>query len=179
MTKPLSPKRQRFVAEFLVDQNGTQAAIRAGYSPRTANEQASQLLAKLSVKSAIQARLTKLTAKAELKAENVLEAIRRNVDAEAFGDLRALYDEKGRLKQIHALTRDESDKVGGFETVIKNAAAGDGHTDTVLKIKVKDHSRYVEMGAKHFKLLTDIVEHQGLEGMELRIRNGRVRIGER
>lgn len=45
----LTPKQQRFVQEYLKDLNGTQAAIRAGYSPRTANEQAARLLAKVSV----------------------------------------------------------------------------------------------------------------------------------
>ena len=51
----LSPRVQRFVDEYLIDLNGTQAAIRAGYSARTANEQAAQLLAKLSVQRAVAA----------------------------------------------------------------------------------------------------------------------------
>ena len=42
----LPPRQRRFVAEYLVDCNGTQAAIRAGYSRKTANEQAADLLAK-------------------------------------------------------------------------------------------------------------------------------------
>ena len=49
----LNPKQQRFVEEYLVDLNGTQAAIRAGYSAHTANEQAARLLANVSVRSAI------------------------------------------------------------------------------------------------------------------------------
>ena len=36
LTSPLTPKQQRFVAELLVDLNGTQAYIRAGYSPKGA-----------------------------------------------------------------------------------------------------------------------------------------------
>ncbi len=43
----LTPKRARFVEEYLIDLNATQAAIRAGYSAKTANEQGAQLLAKL------------------------------------------------------------------------------------------------------------------------------------
>jgi phage terminase small subunit len=46
--KTLTPKQRRFVDEYLVDLNATRAAIRAGYSPRSANEQASMNLAKLS-----------------------------------------------------------------------------------------------------------------------------------
>ena len=50
----LTPRQQRFVEEYLLDLNGTQAAIRAGYSARTANEQAARLLANVSVRSAIE-----------------------------------------------------------------------------------------------------------------------------
>ena len=49
----LNPRQQRFVEEYLLDLNGTQAAIRAGYSAHTANEQAARLLANVSVRSAI------------------------------------------------------------------------------------------------------------------------------
>lgn len=40
----LSDKQKAFVREYLIDHNGTQAAIRAGYSPKTARQQAEQLL---------------------------------------------------------------------------------------------------------------------------------------
>lgn len=49
----LTAKQQRFVEEYLVDLNATQAAIRAGYSKRTANEQGSRLLANVSVSAAV------------------------------------------------------------------------------------------------------------------------------
>jgi len=45
----LTPRQARFCAEFVVDLNGEQAAIRAGYSPRTARSQASRLLTKANV----------------------------------------------------------------------------------------------------------------------------------
>jgi phage terminase small subunit len=41
----MTPRQQRFLDEYLVDLNATQAAIRAGYSTRTANEQGARLLA--------------------------------------------------------------------------------------------------------------------------------------
>lgn len=52
----LTPKQERFVREYLIDLNGTQAAIRSGYSQQTANEQGSRLLAK----GHVQARLKEL-----------------------------------------------------------------------------------------------------------------------
>lgn len=50
----LTPKQQRFVDEYLIDLNATQAAIRAGYSLKTAEQQGFQLLKKTSVSEAIE-----------------------------------------------------------------------------------------------------------------------------
>ena len=50
----LTPKQQRFVDEYLIDLNATQSAIRAGYSPKTAEQQGFQLLKKTSVSEAIE-----------------------------------------------------------------------------------------------------------------------------
>jgi len=52
----LTPRQQRFVEEYLVDLNGTQAAIRAGYSAKTAKQQASRLLTNVDVQTAIKDR---------------------------------------------------------------------------------------------------------------------------
>lgn len=48
----LTPKEQRFVQEYAIDLNGTQAAIRAGYSPKTARSIASETLQRPVVKAA-------------------------------------------------------------------------------------------------------------------------------
>jgi phage terminase small subunit len=50
----LTPKQQRFIQEYTVDLNGTQAAIRAGYSPKTARSIASENLQRPAVKTAVQ-----------------------------------------------------------------------------------------------------------------------------
>jgi hypothetical protein len=53
-------KQQRFDSEFLVDGNATQAAVRAGYSPRTARQQASENLSKPDICAAVVSRLAAL-----------------------------------------------------------------------------------------------------------------------
>ncbi len=50
----LTPKQQRFVDEYLIDLNATQAAIRSGYSEKTAQEQSSRLLSNVMVSEAIE-----------------------------------------------------------------------------------------------------------------------------
>ena len=51
--RPLEPRQLLFIEEYLKDYNGTQAAIRAGYSERTANVKGSQLLTKINIKNEI------------------------------------------------------------------------------------------------------------------------------
>ncbi|WP_410512060.1 terminase small subunit [Paenibacillus sp. BR2-3] len=68
-----SAKQKIFVKEYLVDLNATQAAIRAGYSAKTANEQGARLLANVSVQEAIQEAMNKRAAKVEVTAEMVLQ----------------------------------------------------------------------------------------------------------
>ncbi|AWL07590.1 terminase small subunit [Massilia oculi] len=71
----LTDKQQRFVAEYLIDLNATQAAIRAGYSAKTANEQGSRLLANVSVAAAIQAAMNQRTERTQVDADYVLRTI--------------------------------------------------------------------------------------------------------
>jgi hypothetical protein len=68
--------------------------------------------------------------------------------------------------------------IGGYEVVIKNAAAGDGHTDAVLKVRLRDLSNYVEMAAKHFALLTDVVKVDIEQALHERLDRGRQRNAE-
>ena len=72
----LTPKQERFVEEFLVDACATQAAIRAGYSAKTANRIASELLGKPGVQEALAKGRAVLSEKTQITAEWVLERLR-------------------------------------------------------------------------------------------------------
>lgn len=72
----LTPRQQRFVDEYLVDLNGTQAAIRAGYSPKTAGRIAGQNLKKLEIQQAISAAQSKRQERTELTADEVIRDLR-------------------------------------------------------------------------------------------------------
>ena len=78
----LTPKQKAFVDQFLVDLNGTQAAIRAGYSENSANPQAARLLAKASVQEAVQDARAKQEQRTHITQDFVLERLR----IEAMGD---------------------------------------------------------------------------------------------
>jgi phage terminase small subunit len=66
-----------FVQEYLVDLNATQAAIRTGYSPKTAEVQGCRLLSKAKIADAVQKGIDKRSAKIGITAEKVLENIER------------------------------------------------------------------------------------------------------
>lgn len=77
MARGLTSKQERFVAEYLVDRNATQAAIRAGYSGKTAEQIGYQLLQKASVAEALAPKIARQLDRIELKADDVIEEIRR------------------------------------------------------------------------------------------------------
>jgi phage terminase small subunit len=68
----MTPKQERFCAEYLIDLNATQAAIRAGYSKKTAQEQASRLLSNVMVQGKILELKKPVTEKLGLEADWVL-----------------------------------------------------------------------------------------------------------
>jgi phage terminase small subunit len=76
----LTEKQQRFVEEYLIDLNATQAAIRAGYSAKTAKASASRLLTYVDVKAAIDAAKAARSIRTELTQDWVLERLKENVE---------------------------------------------------------------------------------------------------
>jgi phage terminase small subunit len=78
---PLTPKQQTFVAEYLKDLNATRAAVRAGYSAKTAQEQSSRLLSNVMVAEAVQKAMDKRSERTQIDADYVLSGIRDVVEA--------------------------------------------------------------------------------------------------
>lgn len=73
--KKLSPKQETFCQEYIKDLNATKAGVRAGYSEKTANEQASRLLAKVNVAARVQELMNGRAKRNELTADKVLNDI--------------------------------------------------------------------------------------------------------
>jgi len=71
----LTPKQRRFVNEYLIDLNATQAAIRAGYSKKTAQQIGAENLSKPVIQAEIQKRQVKLQNKLEITQERVLQEL--------------------------------------------------------------------------------------------------------
>jgi phage terminase small subunit len=80
----LTTKQERFVEEYLIDLNATQAAIRAGYAAKTANREGSRLLSKVDIQEAIAMALEYRSERVELTQDWVVERLK--VEAEQTGE---------------------------------------------------------------------------------------------
>ncbi len=109
--RKLSHKQQAFIAEYLKDKNATQAAIRAGYSAKTAAVIGGENLQKPYIAAAIQEASDKINQDAGLDATRLRQEIARL----AFADPRGILHSDGRTKMLHELDDDTAAAIASFE----------------------------------------------------------------
>jgi phage terminase small subunit len=170
----LSLKHQRFVAEYLVDLNATQAAIRAGYSRKTANEQGARLLAKASIRAAIEKGQKRTLEKLEITQDRVIREIARL----AFADPRKFFNDDGTAKSISQLDDDTAAALAGVEIFEEFAGKSDDRSLTgyTKKFKIADKRASLELLGRHLKLFTDKLEVAGDAMLAERLAAGRKRL---
>lgn len=78
----LTPKQSRFIEEYLIDFNACQAALRAGYSPKTIKQIGCENLSKPYLKEEIQRRMDEITSKSQVKIISVLNRLGDIIDAD-------------------------------------------------------------------------------------------------
>lgn len=145
----LNERQQQFVAEYLVDLNATQAAIRAGYSPRTAGSQGFDLLKKPEIAAAV------ATKQAERAAQTGIDAawVLRRLADEASADMSDLYDEAGDLKHPkdwpEVWRRGLVVGVETFQVSIGKDDEGKPLYAPVRKVRLTDRIKQLELIGKH------------------------------
>jgi Terminase small subunit len=110
---PLTPRRQRFVAEYLCDLNASQAAIRAGYSRKTAGSQGERLLKDVEVCQVINERMKERSERTGVTADKVIIELARV----AFSDIGDAFDNNGDLKQPNEMSEDISRAIARMEMI--------------------------------------------------------------
>lgn len=103
MADKLTPKQQRFAREYLVDLNATQAAVRAGYSEKTAKQIGSRLLTNVDLQAEIQRLGRKSAAKLEITRESIMQELAAVGFARASDFVRVETVEASRMG-IHPIT---------------------------------------------------------------------------
>lgn len=111
MSAKLTGKQKRFCEEYLIDFNATQAAIRSGYSKKTAQAIGAENL----TKPLIQAKITSFQKRLSDKSEITLERVLKEYGRIAFSDIRKYYDENGNLIPIHLLDDDSAAVLAGMD----------------------------------------------------------------
>jgi len=145
--RPLTTKQTRFIQEYLVDYNGTQAAIRAGYPAASAQQMASENLLKPVVKAAVQTALARLQARCDITAERVLLELAHV----AYADVRRIFDPDGRLKQPKDYDAAIASAVVGVEVATRTV--DEGEVEYIHKIKLAPKVEALKTLAQHLGLL--------------------------
>ncbi|MCF7672480.1 terminase small subunit [Bacillus subtilis] len=121
----LTSKQERFVSEYLIDLNATQAAIRAGYSEKTAQEQSSRLLSNVMVQQAVSDAQNRVAEKAEWSAADRLRMLAGIAEANIKDDPRVAVSaiaEANKMQGSHAPTKTEHTGKDGKPIEVKTLA---------------------------------------------------------
>lgn len=171
----LTPKQALFVVEYLKDLNQVQAAIRAGYSEASAENNAHRLMEVEGIKQAIASATAKRLNDLEITNERIL----RELACIAFINAKSFYDDHGNLKPVSQWTDEMGAAVGSIETILKNAEAGDGIIDRVFKFRKWSKEKALEMLMKHRGMLEDKLKITGdVEIVPTRLAGARKRLAE-
>ena len=150
-------KRDAFVHEYLIDLNKTQAAIRAGFSEKTAGQAGSRLFKNVEIQAKIQHAMDERAKKTGVQAEDILAELLKV----ARLDLGVLYAEDGSLKPIHEIPEDARRAIAGIEIdeLWEGSRDAREQVGVTRKVKLWDKLRALELLGKHLKLFVDRVDH--------------------
>lgn len=155
----MTPKKERFIVEYLIDLNATKAAERAGYSARTAYSAGQRLLKDVEVATALTKAQQERAQRTGVTADRVL----LELAAIGFSDLRDVFDEHGHLRPPQDLPDTVASAIASVK-VTKERSRREGDTsteETVTEVKAWDKPRALEMMGRHLGMFVDRQQHEG------------------
>jgi phage terminase small subunit len=154
----LTDKQQRFVDEYLIDLNATQAAIRSGYSERTAEQQASRLLRNVKVRAEVAKRQNAIAAKLEITQERIATELAKIGFANMQNYL-SCTSEGDPFLDLSMLTEEQAAAIA--EVTVEDFKEGRGEdARDVRKVKLKLNDKraaLVDLG-RHLGMFKDRLE---------------------
>ena len=151
----LSEKQQRFVQEYIIDLNARQAAIRAGYSPKTAGAQSSRLLTNVNIQDEIAKAMEDRGKRTGVTQDRVLVELSAIAFAKATDYVEVDNNGSVKIKPTSELTTEQKKAIAG----IKEGANG-------IEIKLVDKTKALEMLSRHLGLFNDKLNVNG-EAIEI------------
>ena len=149
MARKLTDKQKKFVEEYLIDLNATQSAIRAGYSPKTANEQGARLLANVSIQEAISKAMAERSRRTGINQDRIVQELARI----AFVKITDVVDPDGEINTNASdddLACIESYKVGDSDSV--------NGSSSKREVKLASKINALELLGKHVGMWHDKIQ---------------------
>lgn len=167
----LTDKQQRFVDEYLIDLNATQAAIRAGYSAKTADQQGSRMLANVKVKQAVAEKQAQRSKRTGVNQDRVVLELAKV----AFAKMTDIVDSNGRIKEDAS-----PDDLACIESIKYKESDNEYGGSVEREVKIASKLKALELLGKHLGMwsdkfnvtveksekLDDIISQLGGEGLE-------------
>lgn len=152
LTKGTNQKRERFKLEYLKDLNATQAAIRAGYSRKTAKQIGYELVHDPEIAPAIEAALHERAERVGLTADEILREIKvialSRVDHYEVGD-------DGRIKVREGVPEEALGAVASFKRRTRRIVGSEAEPDAEIEdveFRTWDKVKALELGARHLAM---------------------------
>lgn len=142
----LTRKQKAFVEEYLIDLNATQAAIRAGYSAKCANEQGSQNLAKLSIMQAISERMAERSKRTGVNQDRIVQELAKV----AFVKMTDIVDRDGEIKESA-----NEDDLSCIESIKYKYSDMDTGSSVEREVKIASKLKALELLGKHLGMWND------------------------
>jgi phage terminase small subunit len=160
MAKGLTDKQAAFCREYVIDFNATQAAIRSGYSKKTAKDIACQNLAKLNISEEI-ACLVEKSAKSN---KITLERILKDIDDILSFDPVNIFDESGAVRPMAEIPEETRKVIQSFDVIEDwDGPAGNAESNPVVKritkVRTLNKNDAIEKCMKYLRAYVDKVEH--------------------
>lgn len=158
----LTLKQKAFCLEYLKDLNATQAAIRAGYSEKTARQQGAQNLSNLNMQRHIQKLNTQRTKETKVDANFVLSELEKIANS----DVKEMFDENDCMLPLSKIPKYLRKAISSFEVVELYAGRGADRQKIgeLKKVKLWSKDKALENLGKHLRLFADKVEHSNPDG---------------
>lgn len=163
----LTPKQAAFVDEYLVDLNATQAAIRAGYSAATAEQQGSRLLRNVQVAESVQAALAERASRTGVTQDRVIAELAA-IAFSGLTDFATWTEDSVQLINSADLDGDKAKALREIVATTQTFESESGSSQTVrMHVKQHDKLKALELLGRHLGMFKKDVEVRVTGGLSL------------